>query len=180
MMEHRMAKPLPSAKRLNCLFEYLPSGILIFKNRDGDSRFNTRWAGRTVSGTPNGKGYERVRVHGRLAYIHRIVWKMHFDNEPVQVDHINGNRSDNRIENLRPASHAENARHSRRNTSATGMKGVTAARRDGKFEARIKYDGKQRHLGTFDTAEAAASAYDDASRVLHGRFSVTNSDLGLI
>lgn len=175
-----MAKPLPSADRLIGLFEYLPSGDLIFKSRDGDSRFNTRWAGRTVSGISNGKGYERVRVHGRLAYIHRIVWKMHFDNEPVQVDHINGNRSDNRIENLRAASQAENARHSRRNTSATGMKGVTSARRTGKFEARIRHDGKQRHLGTFETAGAAARAYDDAARELHGRFSITNADLGLI
>lgn len=175
-----MAKPLPSAKRLNCLFEYLPSGILIFKSRAGDSRFNTRWAGRQVIGTSNGKGYERVRLYGRCAYIHRIVWKMHFDSDPHQVDHINGNRSDNRIENLREAVGSQNNWSSRRNTSVTGFKGVTRASRSTRFEARIKAHGKQRHLGTYSTANDAARAYDAAAVEMHGSFAVTNASLGLV
>lgn len=122
-----MAKTLPSAERLRSLFVYLPSGDLAFLPRDGEPQFNSRHAGLIVAKNVSPKGYSKLRVDGRYVYAHRVIWKMHHGDDPHQIDHINGDRCDNRIENLRAASVGENNRASRRNTSATGFKGVITA-----------------------------------------------------
>jgi hypothetical protein len=93
------------------------------------------------------------------------------------VDHINGDGLDNRRANLRQATHAGNMQNQRRpKNNTSGYKGVSWHRATGKWRAYIKRDGKQVHLGIFDTPEAAAHAYDDASRELHGAFSRPNFD----
>ena len=175
-----MAKPLPSAEHLRSLFDYLPSGDLVFLPREGVPHFNSKHAGRVVSKNTSPKGYSKLHVDGRYVYAHRVIWKMHYGDDPHQIDHINGDRGDNRIENLRVALGGENNRASRRNTSATGFKGVIHASRSENFEARIKLNGKQRHLGTYPTAIAAAQAYDAAAIEMHGEFAITNASLGLV
>jgi HNH endonuclease len=86
-----------------------------------------------------------------------------------QVDHINGNRCDNRRSNLRLASYGENAKNAkRRNDNSTGLKGVS---RDGnKYRARIQVNNKPKFLGNFETAEQAHEAYCNAAKELHGEF----------
>lgn len=174
-----MAKPLPSSKELWCLFDYLPSGDLVWKPR-GSQSFDTKHAGNVVSPNLTPKGYRKVNVCGRYVMAHRVIWKMHHDTDPEVVDHVNGVRDDNRICNLRGATRDENARNNRRNLSGTGYKGVIRATKTDRWEARIKVSGRQSHIGTFDTAEDAARAYDAAAVRLHGEFSVTNKGLGLI
>lgn len=86
-----------------------------------------------------------------------------------QVDHKNGDRRDNRRENLRFATHAQNCHNSR------GKGGVKGVRKIGKtFSARIYANGKHVHLGTFKTEAEAASAYIAASINVHGEFSRFN------
>lgn len=94
-------------------------------------------------------------------------------NEPY-VDHANGNPLDNRRENLRIATHQQNTwnrRMSRNNTS--GFKGVISVH-TGRFTAQIGKDSKVYHLGTYDTAEDAAMAYDDAAVEMFGEFAALN------
>jgi len=90
----------------------------------------------------------------------------------IQIDHKNGNPFDNRKDNLRPATHAQNRQNSRINSSSKiGLKGVTRMGR--KFQATIHFNKNQLHLGTFNTAEEASAAYKDAALKHHGEFART-------
>lgn len=87
------------------------------------------------------------------------------------VDHINGNTLDNRKQNLRVCTFAENIiNQKRRNDNTTGYKGVSFHVNVKKFIARISVGGNRLHLGCFDTAEEAYAAYCEASKKYHGEF----------
>lgn len=174
-----MAKDLPSAEVLRDLLEYQRDGRLVWR-QDGPPCGKAVRAGCVAASFDNGKGYLRIYLQRRAVYVHRVVWKMFHGDDPQVIDHINGDRGDNRIENLRRATPAQNHRHSRRNTSKTGFKGVIKSSRGEKWDARIKVDGRQMHIGTFSTPEDAARAYDIESEKRHEAFSVTNASLGLL
>jgi hypothetical protein len=89
----------------------------------------------------------------------------------VEVDHANGNRLDNRRENLRLCTRGENAKNIR-GRALSGFKGVTVVK--GQWKAVIQADRVIHRLGSFDTAEEAAQAYDDAAQRLHGEFARLN------
>jgi hypothetical protein len=91
------------------------------------------------------------------------------------VDHIDGDGLNNRRSNLRPATHIQNLQNQRRRSNNTsGHKGVSWDAPRGKWLARIQVDGARRYLGIFDTAEAAALAYDAAAREYYGEFAALN------
>ena len=91
-------------------------------------------------------------------------------------DHINHNKLDNRRENLRICTHAENARYRRkRRGSVSKYKGVCFNKPQGKWQAKIWVDGKNKHLGSFTCEIAAARAYDAAARHYYGEFAVLNN-----
>lgn len=88
-----------------------------------------------------------------------------------QIDHVNGNRLDNRICNLRDATHAENQRNSKRPKSNTsGIKGVYWDKRSKKWGAHIRFGNKMLNLGRFSEKEDAAAAYKLAALKYHGDF----------
>ncbi|MCI0598731.1 MAG: HNH endonuclease [Beijerinckiaceae bacterium] len=87
----------------------------------------------------------------------------------AQIDHINGDRADNRFLNLREATRTENAWNAKlRSDSHSGFKGVRRHKR--RWCAYIKVSGKQKHLGSFATPEEAHDAYCRAAREHHGQF----------
>jgi len=137
--------------------------------------FNTQFAGKTC-GSLGARGYLqcRITVGGKckLFYAHRIVWALHCGSWPAnQVDHINGDRTDNRPCNLREATQAQNSRNRPGSPdSLTGVKGVDLDRRRGKFRARITTSGKEHWLGRFNTVEEAEAAYASAAVSMHGEF----------
>lgn len=124
--------------------------------------------GRTA-GTVNGaRGYRQIRVDKRVVMEHRLVWLRVYGAFPKgEIDHINGDHGDNRIENLRDVSAGVNMQNLRvpRRTNKIGLLGVT---RSGKrFRATIRTNGKAKYLGSFDTPDEAHEAYINAKRSMH-------------
>ena len=126
-----------------------------------------------------GAVYIRETIAGKRnqLYIHRLVAAAHIgDPSGFDVDHINGCKADNRVQNLRIATRAQNlANHKNRKLAKSGFVGVSETRNE-TFFARICHNGKHYHIGTFPTAEIAASARDEAAKRLHGEFACTHDD----
>jgi hypothetical protein len=116
----------------------------------------------------NSHGYAEIKVNGRRYKAHRLAWLYVYSEWPDQIDHINGVRHDNRIENLRSVSSKANTHNQRKAhvNSTTGVLGVVA-KPSGKFVAEIRVNGKKKHIGTFDTAGAASAAYQNAKIQFH-------------
>ena len=120
----------------------------------------------------NKDGYVRVMVDGYQTVAHRIIWLMVYGEQPDAIDHINGNRSDNRLANLRVATPSENQwNRKKRNASSSVFKGVHYAADRSRWGAQIRYRGRLRSLGYFDTEREAHDAYIREARRLFGAFS---------
>lgn len=122
--------------------------------------------------TKTADGYLCVRIDGKSYRLHRLAWFYVHGKWPThQLDHKNGNRADNRLRNLREATHAENMKNRRRHrNNSSGFKGVYPCSQTQKFRAQICVGGKNRSLGYFDTAAEAHTAYVKAASKLHGHF----------
>jgi hypothetical protein len=177
----RKANPLPPATAIRAAFDYNPeTGILSWKKRPGIDKpanvFNAEFAGKPT-GCPNGCGYLRVLWNKKHYVAHRLAWVHFYGSEPTRaVDHINGNRADNRIANLREANDSQNMVNARnRPMNKTGFRGVTL-RRDGRFYAGTRIKGASVSFGYHNTASEAARAYEDGIRQIHGDFLPTESE----
>ncbi|MBT0780540.1 HNH endonuclease [Paracoccus sp. pheM1] len=140
------------------------------------ANWNSRYAGSEAFTAMGDDGYLRGRVLGTAYLAHRVIWALETGEWPQeQIDHSNGDRADNRRENLREATPSENTRNrSVQSNSKSGVKGVSWEKRRGKWRSTIKLHGKQTHLGQFDTIEAARAAYDAAVYDVHGKFARSN------
>lgn len=132
-------------------------------------------AGRPISLRSGGDGYLRVWWVGFGSIkAHHLAW-IHahgaYDREKFLIDHANGVRNDNRLRNLRLATAAQNTVNGKlRRDNSTGVKGVRLTSW-GKFNARIKINGREKSLGCFDTLEQAAAVRQAAAFKHHGEFS---------
>lgn len=123
-----------------------------------------------IAGSLNNRGYIKIVINRRDFMAHRLAWLLTTGEMPsADIDHINGDRADNRITNLRPATRSQNCRNRGKNSNnTTGFKGVHINR--GRYRALICHRGEFIHLGLFDNPEDAHAAYSEAARRLHGRF----------
>lgn len=110
-------------------------------------------------------GYVGIGIGGRIYRAHRLAWLLVYDRMPTLIDHINGDRSDNRIANLRECTSSENRQNSRHVRSASGYRGVS--RNGRRWRAAIALQGVDYYLGTFATPEEAHAAYCDAAAERH-------------
>lgn len=150
---------------LNEWLEYKPNGSLVWKK----SRKSVS-AGKAF-GSMQGSGYIQGGFFGKRLYAHRVIWALHHKKlSKLEIDHINGNPSDNRIENLREVSRYENStnRHKVRNDSKSGVMGVQKIRK--KWRARITVKGNVIRLGHFKTMQKAHNAYMSAKEQYHTSF----------
>lgn len=125
------------------------------------------------SGTVNVHGYRVISLNNKQYYAHRLAWLYVFGEMPKgQIDHINGNRSDNRLDNLRDVSVSTNQQNLRKaqKNSKTGFLGVMymgEKRRGKKYSSAVHHKGKRHNLGYFETPEEAHKAYLIAKRKIH-------------
>jgi hypothetical protein len=122
----------------------------------------------SIAGCIRRDGYRVIGLHGRDYKAHRLAFLLVTGAWPVgQVDHINGDKADNRWSNLRDVRPSVNRQNLRRATagSKTGLLGATPD--CGRYRAQIELNGRAQYLGLFDTAEAAHAAYLKAKRQHH-------------
>ena len=154
-------------ERLHELFEYR-DGNLYWKTNRGSKKCKGKKAGCL---TVQGYDQFRVRELGGAMKVHRAVYLMHHKYLPEFIDHINGNRSDNRIENLRSATKEENGQNRimpSHNTS--GVKNVSWMKNNKKWGVHLRINGKKRWFGLHDDLEFAELVAMEARNKYHGEY----------
>jgi hypothetical protein len=172
MADFKIKKDLhPNYLRSVLMYDSL-NGEFRWKYReDVPNNINGRVAGK-VAGTVTPNGYVAITINKRIYQAHRLAWLFVNGEWPDdEIDHINGDPGNNRIDNLRLATRQENQRNvGLRKNNTTGVPGVSWHTASGKFRAAIRTGGKRLHLGLFDTLEEAAAARRAAEIKYYGNF----------
>ena len=116
-----------------------------------------------IVGSINNCGYIVTTINKKSYLVHRLIYAWHYGifNSSMQIDHINRDRSDNRIENLRVVTNQQNK------FNKTNTKGYTYNKKNKKFQARITINGKEKNLGYFNNEDEAHTAYLNAKEKVH-------------
>jgi len=150
-------------ERLKELLDYDPeTGVFVWKVRRG------RVKAGGVAGYKMPVGYIYLQIDGIPYYAHRLAWFYTYGAWPAEeIDHINRVRHDNSISNLRDIAHIKNLWNSHRRGNSTGFTGVYWSKEKEKYYSQIRAHYVCKHLGYFDTPEAANAAYMAAKSELH-------------
>lgn len=174
------AAPLPEISYLHEVLEYEEStGVLTWKERprhhftrDNEWKtFNIRFAGKPA-GSKAKSGHLTIRLDNKLLLCHRVAWKLATGNDPKNlIDHINNKPDDNRIVNLREATHSQNlCNRGATKQNKSGHKRVIWNKKENKWQSNISFNKKQKFLGLFENIDDAIAAYKKASAEIHGEF----------
>lgn len=172
MAAARLPENLPSVEYLHECLSYCPeTGVLTWKHRPrehftcarGHQTFLSKFSGK-VAGADSLRGYLFVGITylstSKMYYAHRVAWALHYGQWPTcQIDHVNGQRDDNRIVNLRDVTCGANHRNKAKNQfNSSGHNGIAWDPRRCKWRARVMLNQRDIHLGYFDDiADAIAS-----------------------
>ena len=153
--------------KLKEFLAYCPETGVFTRTRSAGGRM----AG-SVAGSTKSNGYSYVSFDGKHHLAHRLAWFVVHDELPEHdIDHINGDRTDNRIANLRLATRGQNMqneRTARRSNISSGLLGVRWSKAANKWAAGIKLNGKKKHLGLFNDKYEAHAVYLEEKRSIHG------------
>jgi hypothetical protein len=146
------------------LFEYRDGSLFWKKPRKGTKKDKK-------AGTLNVHGYLQTQIDKKIIVNHRIIFMMFCGFLPKQIDHIDRNTLNNKIENLRPATNAENQCNSKvKVTSKSGIKNVSWVKRKNRWHVRLKVNGKEKHIGYFTDVETAKIKAIEARKMYYGDF----------
>ena len=157
-----MITAFPTQQELLSLF-YYRDGVLYWKIH-GPKRSKTKRAGYLDAFS----GYDYVRVNKKLHRVHRLIWCMFYGYEPSEIDHINRNRADNRIENLREVSRSQNNyNHPMRTDNTSGVRGVSWNKIKNKWRVYINVEKQRLELGHFTDFDLACLVAEEARDKYH-------------
>ena len=152
-------------KLLHTLFEY-KDGELLWKI----DRHSNKVKGKIV-GYFSKTSKKGVRINGKSYLIHRLIFMMFYGYFPKEVDHIDNNPYNNKIENLREATRIQNQYNIRKPiTNSSGFKNVSWNKKSQKWGVRIQFNKKAKHIGVFDDIELADLVAQEARDKYHGTF----------
>jgi len=180
-------KPLPSAEELNAALalnpktgelKWRPRPCVCFKTESACRAWNKIYPGR-AAGSFHKARQRRIVVIGNVKYAaHRLIVRMTtgIDPGPLDVDHANRRKADDRPDNLRLATRSQNmANRGATSSNRSGLKGVAWDDQRGCFIAQITKDGVNHYLGGFPTASEAHAAYAKAAAIVYGEFACARS-----
>jgi len=140
----------------------------LFEYKDGELYWKKNGK---QAGTVTARGKKQISIGGKLYLAHRIIFLMHHGYLPTEIDHIDNNQLNNRIENLREANRYTNnmnVRRGKHNTS--GVKNVLWSSRDNKWRVRMSVSGKQKSFGSYYDINVAKFVADTMRHKYHGEF----------
>lgn len=152
--------------------EYNPNtGYLYWKEvtveTHGDRIFNKQFAGKIAGGKHFKSNYLHIQIMGRKYKAHRVAWFLYYGCWPRELDHIDHDRSNNKLKNLREVTSTENSKNrSRRSNNTSEKVGVSFYKPNGRWCAKIQDSGIQKHLGYFETKEEAIVTRESAEKRL--------------
>lgn len=145
--------------------------IKLFDYKDGQLIWKSGQRKGKQAGTINGSGYAIFKYEQKIYLVHRVVFEMHWGFTPSRMDHINGNRSDNRIENLRQCTVSENQSNQKKSVKNTsGVKDVFWTPKLSKWRVRVQFDKQRKDFGYYDELNVAALVAKQAREIMHKEF----------
>ena len=155
--------------RLKQLFVYDPkTGHFTNRLSRGRAKEGAR------AGSPHTEGYRRIIIDYEKHYEHHLAWVYTYGVFPIELDHANGIRDDNRLENLRECTRTENNFNSLRLTGESGLKGAYLDKRSHAWYSKIQLGGQVKFLGNFGSAQEAHNAFMIEAELHHGEFALHN------
>jgi hypothetical protein len=156
---------MATQERINDLFYYGDGALYRKKDAANQQKAGDR------AGAVHHTGYRNIQIDGVMYLEHRVIYKMHYGIMPERIDHIDGNKENNRINNLRECTASQNSQNrGRQSNNTSGVKGVCWRKKSGKWHAQIMSKGVFMHLGFYTDIDAAAEAVRAARAEHHKDF----------
>lgn len=140
------------------------SNFLDYNSETGQFKWKIRTSNRVkvgdVAGVTTKNGYISISINGVKEYAHRLAWMVYYGETPDCIDHVNGDKTDNRISNLRNTTKGQNNKNQHVARSGNSLGVSEYKTKSGvRYRATITEDGLFKHLGSFHSVEDAAKAY---------------------
>lgn len=152
--------------------------LQIFEYKDGHLYYKQKTSPNSIIGKKVGsftnRGYFSTTIKGKFYLIHRLIFMMFHGYIPKEIDHINGIRNDNRIENLRNATNKNQQNSKIRKDNKSGVKGVYWFKELNKWKVDVGVKGKRKYVGVFEDLELAELVAQEAREKYHGKFARHN------
>lgn len=125
----------------------------------------------SIAGNLHNKGYIELKVNGIRFLCHRLAWFYEYDELPTLIDHINGDKADNRLTNLRKATQQSNAYNSKlRSNNKSGVRCVSWDKVRNNWAVRVTVDNQLKYFGNYNDLETAKKVADGVRKLIHKDF----------